>query len=193
MMEQTKLMKFSNNLYIYLLITLLSSILILVTFSLLLIPTLITNFRIIRLFMEKKIDAHSTVLRIYLIEFKKSMKYLKYILLSIYLLLVLSAISISPNFIILVINIVLSISTIFVILCLTWIASQEDHRRSLGKIYKIYISQISIKHKLIILTISLMLFLSITTINLEILLLSLVPIICFTEYLLTKQPKEKYE
>lgn len=190
MIEQTTLMKFSNVLYIYLLITLLSSVLISLSFSLLLIPVLITNFRVIRLLMKKEIDAYSTLFRIYFMEFKKSMKYLRYTLLSIYLIFVLSAISVSPNFIILVVNIVLSISTIFIIFCLTWIASKEEKRIPLKTLYKVYILQISIKSKAIILSVSLMLFLVITTLNFEILLLFLVPITYFVEYRLNSIVKE---
>lgn len=189
MIEQTKLMKATNIVFEYLILSLLMIVLAGLTMGLLLIPVLISTFRVIKKLNENEIDAYSSLINIYFNEFKTSFKYLRYILLNVYYLLVLFAIHISSTFLFWVINMTLAIILIYIIIFITAIVSQQYDYMSFKDIYKEYALHISLKNKIRILLVSLIVFICGALLNIVIIIVFMIPIIYYIEFLLKKRSK----
>lgn len=149
MIKETPLIKLVNYVYIYLLLSIISWVLILCSFTLLLVPVLSTNYQVLKLYEELEFDIHRQFIRSYFKLFKQNLKDLKYVPVSLYLLLSIYALNKSFLLVLFVSNMFISVVAFFAIAVILNInLNNQDKQLTIKQIYMNFVFEYKAKQKL---------------------------------------------
>ncbi|WOO88575.1 hypothetical protein RZE84_06500 [Mollicutes bacterium LVI A0075] len=150
MIKETPLIKLVNYIYIYLLLSIISWILILCSFTLLLVPVLSTNYKVIKLYEELEFDIHrqfiKSYFKIFINDFKHNIRYIPF---SLYLLLSIYALNNSFLLTLFVSNLFISVVAFYIIAIILNInLNEEEKKLSIKQIYIYFVMEYTAKQKL---------------------------------------------
>ncbi len=149
MIKETPLIKLVNYVYIYLLLSIISWILILFSFTLLLVPVLSTNYQVLKLYEELEFDIHRHFIKSYFKLFKNNLKDLKYIFFSLYLLLSIYALNTSFLLVLFISNMFISVVAFFAIAVILNVnLDNENKQLTIKEIYMRFVLEYRTKQKL---------------------------------------------
>lgn len=148
MTNETKLIKLINNIYLYLVMTLLGLLCIYISFSILLIPVILTINEILKLKKEDELDVYRGLLKTIVKKIKANLKYAKYCPLSIYYFISIYSIMVSSSFTIMFANMFVSIAILYIIVFLANTISSANQKSKLKDLYLIYLTKYTIKQKI---------------------------------------------
>lgn len=150
MIKETPLIRLVNYIYIYLVLSIISWILILCSFTLLLVPVLSTNYKVIKLYEELEFDIHRQFIKsyfnIFINDFKKNVRYVPF---SIYMLLSIYALNNSFLLALFISNLFISVVVFYMIAVLINVnLNEEEQKLSIKQIYIYFVTEYSTKQKL---------------------------------------------
>ncbi|MFV0556131.1 MAG: hypothetical protein ACK5LM_03380 [Lactovum sp.] len=148
MIKETPLIKLVNYIYIYLLLSIFSFFLITLSFSILLIPVIVTNYKVLSLYEELEFDIYRQFIKSYFLVFKENLKQLRYSPLSLYLLLSLYALNYSFSLTLFIGNLFMTILALYIILFLSIISLELEKKLKLKEIYIYFVEQYKSKQKI---------------------------------------------
>ncbi|WOO86786.1 hypothetical protein RZE82_06600 [Mollicutes bacterium LVI A0039] len=161
MTTEPRIITIVNNVYFYLVISLLSLVAIYLSVSILLIPVVATVFDMIEEKKDEEFDVYRHFLKKILEKFKLNIKSSKYCIFSVYYFISIYAVSVSTSFAMMFANIFVSIALMYIIIVIADILTSNE-TCGIKKVYQTYIFKYTNKQKIdlfmLVTTFSLLMF-----------------------------------